>query len=141
MGGNDGCGLFCFAHNDKKELSLRRPPYPHYYYEGHHTHTVIARVVCNSWQSQYGNYHTQHIPSLREFVELVAISLLLTSYCEGRRPVAISLWGTISFTECFYFCFIFILFCLQIINSFSFLFWYLLLVVCGLLRRFTHSSQ
>ena len=86
----------------------------------HSTHTVIARV-----RRTRGNL-VIFGSSLRE--------LLL-------QLVAISLWGTISFTECFYFCFIFILFCLQVINSFYFLFLYLLLVVYGLLRRFTPRND
>ena len=40
------------------------------------THTSSLReLLCNSWQSQYGNHCTQHTPSLRGFKKAVAISV------------------------------------------------------------------
>ena len=80
--------------------------------------------------------------SLREFVELVAILLWDTAVLNQspslrglEKPVAISTWNIISFTEFSYFVY------LQIIISFYFLFFYLLLVVYGLLRRFTPRND
>ena len=52
---------------------------------------VIARVACNSWQSQYG----------------VLWQSNKTRHCENRRFVAISVWGIILFIHgiLFLFCF------------------------------------
>ena len=79
--------------------------------------------------------------SLREFVELVAILLWDTAVLNQspslrglEKPVAISTWNIISFTKFSYFVY------LQIIISFYFLFFYLLLVVYGLLRFARNDS-
>ena len=100
---------------------------------------VIAKAE-GLWQSHDGNHYTNHkLVIIRIHTHIVIARTRLHSSLRGfKKAVAISLWDIIILLVNFFFS----VFILVVSSEFFFFLWInRLLVVCGLLRRFTPRND